>query len=458
MTDIEKTNKAMTEGLADTFAKSNNRAYQMASKKAKQTSNPADFMDVMATETGEDLNTLVGNSAVLVGEQWVEKQGDKLYGNVFKLAGTFNTGGTYITLYPNNMVGLSTPTNYQTSTSALSNIAWGDSLTSADIISIKVVSAPLVNYNSISGHHPFATLNLTIPEQFASFSSLSPIKAGEIIDGWRSRVEQTHKIFFYGLGNMLFTDFLPANTYTCTSTTMYALLQDLLIPLIESMKMGSARFNAGVNYTQILSTSTSLTDSTYLSSLMSISQATLNQNNPFDNLQDWEILENESSTAKQCWLNIDRGDHLVMYMSPQTEAGFLALLQTTAIGKNAIDIQTNGNKVTSICGVPVKTAGTMIGIPQQTAQGTALTPGLDSGYALDKGKIVLIDDEYLTWYKYWDSMFGTDTFVNAMVKIVRLQLGYIPVVKPWLNGIVLDISSALANPYALPIQQVSSSN
>ena len=81
---------------------------------------------------------------------------------------------------------------------------------------------------------------------------------------------------------MLFTDFLPANKYTATSTNMYALLQYLILPVIEGMKQPNARFNAGINYTPLLAGGT--TDETYLQNLYAITSATLTGQNPYASL------------------------------------------------------------------------------------------------------------------------------------------------------------------------------
>ena len=448
------TQKQMAEAVADTFVNSKNKALREAGLRAKQTQDTmAGVMSAVADETGTPLNDLVGQTAILIGEQWVEKQGADLYGNVFKLKGDFDTGGVYITLRVNNLVGISTPTNYQTSTDTMSNIAWGKSVSNGEWLSIKTIYQPLVNFTGTSGTVPFATLNLTMPDTFAGFSSLSPLKANEIITGWRDMVEQEKAIYFYGLGNMLFTDFLPANQYTATSTNMYALLQYLILPVIEGMKQPNARFNAGINYTPLLAEGT--TDETYLQNLYAITSATLTGKNPYASLPSWEILENPNSTSLMPYLNVDRKQNLVMYMNPFTASAFLTLLQTSAIGRSTINIETNGNVITSIGGIPVKITGTLIQPPQQSQQGSPVVPTLDTQQALANGQVVIINEDYLTWYKYWDKMYKTDTFINAMVDIIRYQLAYVPVVKPWLNGIVLDISSALGSANTL---QVSTDN
>ncbi|MBO7733293.1 MAG: hypothetical protein J6S67_12085 [Methanobrevibacter sp.] len=119
-------------------------------------------------------------------------------------------------------------------------------------------------------------------------------------------------------------------------------------------------------------------------------------------------------------------------MNPITASAFLTLLTTNAIGKkDAIDIGTAGNTITSLCGVPVKIITTLISAPQQASQGSPVIPALDTGLALATGKIVIVDEDYLTWYKYYERTYETSNVMpQAQIDIVRLQLAYIPVQKP----------------------------
>ena len=455
MTENQKQTNATINFVADTLSKSTNPALREASKQMRSQTNLQDAMAIaeQASTAVNPNNSLVGNLAVLIGEQWVETQTADIYGNIFKLGGTFDTAGTYITLRPNNIVGQSTPTNYQTSTDALSNIAWGKSVTNGQWLSFKVINTPLYNYTSVTGTLPFCTFNLTVPDTFASFSSLSPIKANEIVSAWRGMVEDENKIYFNSLGNMLFTDFLPKNQYTATSTNLYACLQYLILPVIEGLKQATARFNAGINYTPSLASGT--TDQTYIQNLFAISTSTLQGLTPYDALPSWEIFENSTTTNNVPYLNISKTSDYIIYMNPYTAAAFVTLLQTNAIGKNTIDIETRGNVVTSIGGVPVEITGTLLQPTQQQAQGTPNSTTFDTGQALANGQMVIINKDYLTWYKYYDKMYETDTFVNAMVKILRDQKAYVPVIKPWLNGIVLNISSALNSANTLQVNQTN---
>ncbi|MBO7044125.1 hypothetical protein J6W34_06300 [bacterium] len=95
-------------------------------------------------------------------------------------------------------------------------------------------------------------------------------------------------------------------------------------------------------------------------------------------------------------MNVDKKQNLVMYMNPYTASAFVTLLQTSALGKPTMDIQTNGNHVTSICGVPVKITGTLITPPQQASQGSPTVPTLDTQQALANGQVVIINEDYLT--------------------------------------------------------------
>ncbi|MBQ6628766.1 MAG: hypothetical protein IJH65_08125 [Methanobrevibacter sp.] len=107
-------------------------------------------------------------------------------------------------------------------------------------------------------------------------------------------------------------------------------------------------------------------------------------------------MENPSSTSLMPYLNVDRKQNLVMYMNPFTASAFLTLLQTSAIGKSTINIETNGNVITSIGGIPVRITGTLIQPPQQSAQGSPVVPTLDTQQALANGQVVIINEDYLT--------------------------------------------------------------
>lgn len=458
MTSQEQESK-LTKDIGTLFSKSKNKTFVEATKRAQAQgiTNHTDFVNFVADQTGTDLNSVIGNTAVLIGEQWVDTETPELYGDIFKVSGTFDTGGTYITIRPNNMVGMSTPTNYQTSTDTMTNIAWGNSFTTGEWISLKVITTPLINYDWGSSANPiylpFATLGLTVPKEFYSFSSLSPIKANEIMNEWSNQIQEQKKIYYYSLGMMLFTHFLPTNAYTCTGDNLYGVLQQVIIPLVEFMKSGSARFNAGINYYSMLGSG--ITDSNYVSSLWTaITQDDLQAQNPYANLPEWMINQTPASSSLIPYLNV-KSPKLVMYMNPITASAFLTLLTTNAIGKkDAIDIGTAGNTITSLCGVPVKIITTLISAPQQASQGSPVIPALDTGLALATGKIVIVDEDYLTWYKYYERTYETSNVMpQAQIDIVRLQLAYIPVQKPWLNGIVLDVSNALANANMLQVSQ-----
>ncbi|MBQ6628764.1 MAG: hypothetical protein IJH65_08115 [Methanobrevibacter sp.] len=60
----------MAEAVADTFVNSKNKALREAGLRAKQTQNTmAGVMSAVADETGTPLNDLVGQTAILIGEQ-----------------------------------------------------------------------------------------------------------------------------------------------------------------------------------------------------------------------------------------------------------------------------------------------------------------------------------------------------------------------------------------------------
>ena len=111
-------------------------------------------------------------------------------------------------------------------------------------------------------------------------------------------------------------------------------------------------------------------------------------------------------------------------------SAFLTLLETNAIGKNTIDIQTNGNLITRIAGVRVVVTGTLLPNSPQTQQGTTIQASLDQGQALPTGAVVILNEDYLTFHRNYEEEWSTDTFVNAMVEIVRYQISYLPIVRP----------------------------
>ena len=143
------------------------------------------------------------------------------------------------------------------------------------------------------------------------------------------------------------------------------------------------------------------------------------------------VNQTPNSTSLIPYLNVKK-PNLVIYMNPMTASAFLTLLMTSAIGrKDSIDIKTEGNVITSLCGVPVKIVGTTVALPQQASQGNPVVPTLDTGLALATGQVVIVDEDYLTWYKYYDRTFTTSNVMpQAMIDIMRLQLAYIPVLKP----------------------------
>lgn len=431
------------------LSKSTNMAVRKAAASIRNGADIGEALQFVSEVTGGQTNTLVGNLFTIIGQQWVETHFKEIYGNVFKRGEDTLTGSISIVLPVNNGAGITTPTNYQTSTLPTGQIAFGASVSNADMINIVASMEPLSNLSSTGqlSYVPFATFDLTIPSTFAAFSGLTAIKAGEIISTYNETLSNSLQIYYNALGNLLFTNFMPKNQYTTTSTDLYTVLQRIIMPMIERMKQLSARYNAGINYTSLM---TNPTDNTYFQQLDNLTIEQLRGQTWVNVLPQWETCNN-SISANQPYLNNTRIDKMVMYMNPTTMAAFLSLLETNAIGRNVLDIQTQGNVVTRLGGVKVVVTGTLVNNSPQTPQGTTITPALDSGQALADGEILLINEDYLTFHNFYDKYLTTDQMVNAMVTIVRHQVAYLPILRPWLNGILLNINSALNTPTALNV-------
>ena len=456
--DIRKTEEGGGRMVKEILSQSKNSAFRKAANSIRQGASIGEALQFVADNTVETpTNSVVGNLFTIIGQQWVESHFRKIYGNVFKAGEDLIAGGINIVLPVVNGAGISQPTNYQTSTDTTGVIAFGPSVSNTDIINLEATIAPLntsytYGLGGNSTYNPFATLNMTVPTTFASFSGLTAIKAGEIISTYTAQLTNSLQIYYNNLGNLLFQGFLPINTYATTSTNIYQMLQLILIPMIERFKQVSARFNAGINY---MGAMTNPNDTNYFQQLDNINLTTMGS---WTNLLPSWMSVNNSVNANQPYLNNTDPDKLVMYMSPATMSAFLTMLETNAIGKNVVDIETQGNLVTRIAGVRVVVTGTIINNSPQTTQGTTIQATLDSGQALPYGDIVLINEDYLTFHKYYEKQLETDSFVNAMVKVIRYQISYLPIVRPWLNGIVISISSCLNNTNALNVNVVSNSN
>lgn len=433
------------------LSKSKNSSFRKAAASIREGASIGEALQFVADNTYETpQNSLVGNLFIVIAQQWIEKHYRSIYGNIFKKGEPLIGGGINIVIPTNNAVGITTPQNYQTSTQLPGIIAFGDSVSNADDINIKAELAPLMNFDSTGqdAYVPFATINITVPNTFASFSSLTPIKAGEIISTYNAKLQNGMQIYYNNLGNMLFTKFLPKNQYTTTSNNIYQMLQQVFIPLIERLKQFSARYNAGINYSALLPTGT--TDATFFTNLDALTQEQLRTVTWTTALPAWEVVNN-AVNANQPFINNTPPEKLVIYMNPTTMSAFLTLLETNAIGRNTVNIETDGNLVTKIAGVRVVVTGTLVPNSPQTPQGTTIQASLDSGQALPTGKVLIINEDYLTFHQQYDTEWRTDSFVASMVTVVRQQCCYLPIVRPWLNGMLLDISSCLTNSNALNV-------
>lgn len=453
--DIKNIEEGGGKMVKELLSNSKNEAFRRAAASIRNGAGIGEALQFVADNTIQTpQNSVVGNLFVIIGQQWIEEHFRNIYGNIFKAGEDLVAGGISIVLPANNAIGITTPTNYQESTSTVGEIAFGSSVSNADMINIEAKLAPLMNFDSTGQkkYTPFATLNLTVPRTFASFSGLTAIKAGEIISTYLSQLKNGLEIYYNSLGNMLFTDFQVKNTYVTTSTNIYQMLQLIFIPMVERMKQFSARYNAGINYSSFLGSG--LNDSNYFISLDNLDLSTVGTWTTA--LPAWEITNN-ALNANQPYLNNTDPNKLVIYMNPTTMSSFLTTLETNAIGKNVVDIQTSGNLITRIAGVKVVVTGTIVNNSPQTVQGTTIQATLDSGQALPNGKILIINEDYLTFHKAYNEEWTTDSMVSAMVELIRHQVAYLPICRPWLNGIMLDISSCLTNGNALNVNIINKS-
>ncbi|MBO7733294.1 MAG: hypothetical protein J6S67_12090 [Methanobrevibacter sp.] len=70
MTSQEQESK-LTKDIGTLFSKSKNKTFVEATKRAQAQgiTNHTDFVNFVADQTGTDLNSVIGNTAVLIGEQ-----------------------------------------------------------------------------------------------------------------------------------------------------------------------------------------------------------------------------------------------------------------------------------------------------------------------------------------------------------------------------------------------------
>ncbi|MBO7044127.1 hypothetical protein J6W34_06310 [bacterium] len=66
---MENKEQQLANAVADTFANSHNKAFKNAGMKAKGLSSTDEVLNMISEETGTDLNSLVGMTAILIGEQ-----------------------------------------------------------------------------------------------------------------------------------------------------------------------------------------------------------------------------------------------------------------------------------------------------------------------------------------------------------------------------------------------------
>lgn len=430
---------------------------------AKEIENKHSFTEVanMFATNGLGNNTLAGDLAFFVAKQIVEGVGyEDIFGDLFREGEDIDVGAgfQYITDSGNNL-GISNQVNYQTSTDATGAIAFGSSFSNADFMSAMVTGSAVSQIENFPVAN-WATLNLTIPQTWASFSALSPQKASEIIDLYETRLKNQKMLYFYALGNTLFTYFIKnnyfanvlfcnkagvanakTNGYTYTPPqNLIQVLQHELLPLIKDMgrlhyaynlgfalqspPVSSWGFNSVPNYINHLETSYAQNSNSFI--VQGLPYVTYN--NAIPRLQ--------AVTA----------DKLIILMNVKVATSLLTLLQSnylTGNVKKELGFEVKDEQITKVCGVEVKIVGTNINLPVLTPQGTAQGNGTIGNEFLDDNTIIVMDKDALLFHKFYDVVNKSGTLVNAMVELVREHIAYLPFLNPWKNGVILKFDDGV---------------
>lgn len=409
-------------------------------KLAEVVDKAANWSDAMtelsAIETTSNLNNMVGNLLGFIAKQAIEGQElteNNIFGWCFKESEEILEGGglSYVEQILNG-AGTNGFTNYQTSTNTTGEIAFGSSFSNSLQLNTEYQALPFstttygLSASTTLYNNFFITINKTVPLTWAQLSTLSAIKASQIIDNYYLDVKNSLMIYKYSLGLLLFTggvytdtgtvSFAPLNVVkpSTSYTNVYEYMQEFLLPQLMEMQQLSAKWNAGADYSI---------------------------GNTWINHPAWEIpgLNYNDNGYTANVLNNGSTQNLTIYMSPNTSATIMSTLNLPNFkdaNDNNLNIQGKNGVITSINGIKVKVTGTKLTPTAQSDQGTAITPNLDSGQALDDGQIWVVSDDYLTFAKVYENTYTSEPLGNAMVKLVRLQAAYIPIFKPWKNGAI----------------------
>ncbi len=418
--------------------------------------NASNFSDVVQffAQTG-NTNTLAGSLFGFIAKQFVKSYDFKeLYGDLFIEGEPIEAGAgfSYIETI-NNMVGVSAPINYQTSTQAAGTIAFGESFSNGYFINLTASNIPFQNIDS--NFQTWVTINITIPNTFTSFSALSPIKANEILTLYEKNLANSRKFYYYYLGNQLFNYFIQnnyfTNTFYCNETgksnasanwninyippsNLMEALQNEIIPLLEYIRQPRFYFNLGFNYEAgVAGVQTTINyldkqNTTPTSFLLGSQMPWINYNT-----QNGLIPNLKTSNLED----------LIIICSVKVSASLKTLLASNYLGMEKIDAEFNGNRLTRLCGVKVVVAGSNLQLPSQVAQGSTQNAGNLGNPLIDDNTIIIMEKDALTYHKYYDEYYETNTLVASMVKLGRWQIGYLPFLNQWKQGCILKFDEGI---------------
>lgn len=446
-----ETEKALVELSARALEESGKTALA-----AKVRENATDMYGVYAAVSPSgQLNDLSGYLYGFIAKQFVEVfDFSKLYGDIFKEGEEIDVGSgfNFIEVYTNN-VGLSAPLNYQTATEAAGTIAFGDSFSGAQMANFKVTNIP---FNQIDPNlQNWATLSMTYPVQFASFSGMNANKVSEILNSFETRLQQARKLFYYTLGNSLFNYFIKnkyfGNVLSCKTNAqdtaykapknLIEALQHEIIPCLEYMQQMHYIFNAGFQMNMVGSVPNGIEE--FMNNEIKIFNAIGSTPNALYeyfnlNLPNWYEINSGQLPPN---MKSSNPSDLQILMSVKTSASLKALMASNYLGIDKYDIQTSGDRVTKLCGIDVVVVGSNVQLPALTQQGTQQTTGSIGSQLMDDNTIIIMEKDTLTFHKYYDKFYKTDTFVNSMIQVGKQQIGFLPWFNPFKQGIILQFDA-----------------
>lgn len=364
--------------------------------------------------------------------------------------------------------------NYQTTTESAGTIAFGDLFSGGGFINLEIQGMNLKTY----GINNFLSIPATIPVAWTKFSSLNPIKAKEILATYGETLENGRDINYLEMGNYLFTYFI-ANGYfnnrmQCDSlgeegaklagykytapSTLQEVVQKELMPLLgyltrEAHTATNAGFfnntieNQGAKNTGVMwgmSGNKAGIDVAEELQNKYLSKGTEGLNNlPYMFNKIPFIRYNMASMGGYAIenLNRDNKDDLVILMSINVASSFISLMASNYLAPNQkIEYEANGGVLTSLLGIEVKTVGTNLRLPQSKGQGNLQTPLTSNGQLMDDNTLIVMDKKLLTWMRFFDIPYKTETLIASMVQKVIQQVAYIPFFNQWKTGIIMKFN------------------